>query len=211
MNDRSISVTACKTGELHLVHHEMSSSTADELSEQLAKMGVTNRRLWALSPAHGHHRSDRIGCCPRVQQRLIMSVAIKTSAPAGDASATCLTNVQAVGCLGMRSADGMQAGNLVETLEGERRPVAMVSALLPDGSCDLGVVLVEPPTLGATTEICLRGGQANLLSGRPAAALFSRPGVQGCGAIRPRAGRSGGLFRAAPPENALRLSEVAHG
>lgn len=190
--------------------HEMSSSTADELSEQLAKMLVTDCHDWAFLLVCGRRGSDRTGCCPRVQQRHIMSVTTKTSVPAGGTSATCLGYLQAVDGSGMGTANGMPAGNLMETLEGERRPVAMVSALLPDGSCDLRVVLVEPSALGAATEICLRGGQPNRLSGRPAAAHFSRPDMQDRGAIRPRTGRPGMAFRSASPTNALGPLQVTH-
>lgn len=101
----------------------------------------------------------------------------------------------------VRVAD-LAPGDLVETLEGEHRPVVMASAILPDGSCDPGVVLVEPPALGATTEICLRGGQFILLSGWLIAALFSRPEVlaraaslQNGGAIRRCSGAPGRFFR----------------
>jgi len=68
-------------------------------------------------------------------------------------------------------------GDIVETPEGDHRPVVAASTILPDGPCDPRVVSGEPPALGATTGIRLRGGQMIPLSGRLIAALFSRPEV----------------------------------
>lgn len=103
---------------------------------------------------------------------------------------------------GMVRVADLVPGDIVETLKGDHRPVVAASAILPDGPCDPGVVLVEPPALGATTEICLRGGQLILLSGWLIAALFSRPEVlaraaslQDGGAIRPCTRAPGGFFR----------------
>ena len=70
---------------------------------------------------------------------------------------------------------GPMPGAVVESPEGDHRSVAAASTILPDGPCDPRVVPVEPPALGATTGIRLRGGQMVPLPGRLAAAPFPPP------------------------------------
>lgn len=95
--------------------------------------------------------------------------------------------------------------DITQILEGDHRPVVAASTILPDGPCDPRVVLVEPPALGATAEILLRGGRPILPLGRPIAALFSGPGnvahtvgLQKCRTTRPCTGAQDGFFGIVP-------------